>query len=166
MQWSLYWPIPAASDNRTPDCGHRQCTGWSKAWYLSQWNLGRKVQEDLAPSVWYKKHGREKKRAHEQRVREVEHSSFTPLVLTATGGLRTEATSFYKCLASMLSMKWDSPYSITSCWLRWCLTFSLLHSSIQAIRGARSSLGHAIKSPSTMDLVTTEARISRDMIHS
>ena len=37
-------------------------------------------------SICYRKHENEKKRAYEQRIREVEHSSFTPLVLSATGG--------------------------------------------------------------------------------
>ena len=41
-------------------------------------------------------HEKEKKRAHEQRIREVEHSSFTPLVFSATGGMGREATCFYK----------------------------------------------------------------------
>ncbi len=40
-----------------------------------------------------------KKRAYEQRIREVEHSSFTPLVLSATGGLAREVNTFYKRLA-------------------------------------------------------------------
>ena len=107
-----------------------------------------------------KKHEREKKRAYEQRVREVEHSSFTPLVLAATGGLGNEATIFYKHLASMLSQKWDSPYSTTLCWLRCRLAFSLLRSSIQAIRGARSTRGHAARAPCAVDLVITESRLS------
>jgi len=41
-----------------------------------------------------------KKRAHEQMV---EHSSFTPLVFSVTGGMGREATCFYKQLASMLA---------------------------------------------------------------
>ena len=49
-----------------------------------------------------------KKRAYEQRVREIEHASFTPLVLSATGGFAREATIFYKRLASLLATKWDS----------------------------------------------------------
>ena len=118
--------------------------------------------KNMVPSACYRKHEREKKRAYEQRVREVEHSSFTPLVLAATGGLGVEATSFYKRLASKLSQKWDSPYSTTLCWLRCHLAFSLLRSSIQAIRGARSSRGHAVRSPGAVDLVTTESRISDD----
>ena len=87
-----------------------------------------------------------KKRAYEQRVREVEHSSFTPLVLSATGGMANEATTFYKRLASCLAIKWDHSYSSTMSWLRCRLTFSLLRSAIQCIRGARSSCGHATTS--------------------
>ena len=115
--------------------------------------------KNMAPSACYKKHEWEKKRAYEQRVREIEHSSFTPLVLAATGGLGIEATTFYKRLASKLS-QWNSPYSTTLCWLRCCLAFSLLRSSIQAIRGARSSCGHAVRSPGPIDLITTESRIA------
>ena len=59
----------------------------------------------------------EKKRAYQQRIQEVEHSSFTPLVLSATGGMGNEATIFYKQLASLLSQKWDFPYNTTLCWL-------------------------------------------------
>ena len=115
--------------------------------------------KNMAPSACYKKHEREKKRAYEQHVREIEHSSFTPLVLAATGGFGVEATTFYKRLASKLS-QWNSPYSTTLCWLRCRLAFSLLRSSIQAIRGARSSCGYAVRSPGPIDLITTESRIA------
>ena len=104
----------------------------------------------------YRKQESLKKRAYEQRVREVEHSSFTPLVLSATGGMANEATTFYKRLASCLTMKWDYPYSSTMSWLRCRLTFSLLRSAIQCIWGARSSCGHAIKSPPPIDLAISE----------
>ena len=106
----------------------------------------------------YRKHEQQKKRAYEQRTREIEHASFSPLVLAATGGLAREATIFYKRLASMLSSKWDQTYSSTLCWLRCRLAFSLLCSSIQAIRGARSSRGHPVRS-TAIDLVNSEARL-------
>ena len=94
---------------------------------------------------------------YEQRVREVEHASFTPLVLSATGGMANEATTFYKRLASCLANKWDQQYAPTMSWLRCRLIFSLLRSAIQCIRGARSSLGHATKTPAPpMDLVNSE----------
>ena len=63
----------------------------------------------------YRKHELEKKRQYEQRVREVEHASFTPLVLSATGGIANQATVFYKRLACCLAMKWDQPYTAQQC---------------------------------------------------
>ncbi len=84
-------------------------------------------------STCYRKQEGIKKRAYEQRIREVEHSSFTPLVFSATGGMANEATAFYKRLASCLATKWDQSYSSTMSWLRCRLTFSLLRSAIQCI---------------------------------
>ena len=108
----------------------------------------------------YRKQEAIKKRAYEQRVREVEHSSFTPLVMSATGGMAAEATTFYKRLAACLAEKWDQSYSSTMAWLRCRITFSLLHSAIQCFRGARSSCGHATKSPPSIDLVVSEIQLS------
>ena len=106
----------------------------------------------------YRKHELERKCQYEQRVREIEHASFTPLVLLATGGMASEATVFYKRLASCLATKWDQPYSQTMSWLRCLVAFSLLQSAIQCIRGAHSSCGHAAKSHTPpLDLVISEA---------
>ena len=127
-----------------------------------------RVFNPLAPSnrqmtldKCFLKHEKEKKRAYEQRVREVEHATFIPLVMSATGGLAKEATNFYKRLASLLAEKWDQPYSSTLYWLRCSLSFSLLRSAIQCIRGARSSKGHPIKL-SPVDLVMAETGILPD----
>ena len=111
-------------------------------------------------SSCYRKHEQTKKQMYEQRCREVEHASFTPLVISAMGGLANEATTFYRRLASLLASKSDHPYSSTLCWLHSRLAFSLLRSAIQSIRGARSSRGHAIKIPSTVDPVNPESNIS------
>ena len=70
-----------------------------------------RVFNPLSPSnknsitACYKKHKNEKKRAYEQRVREIEHASFTPLVFSATGGMGPQATTLYKRLASLLADK-------------------------------------------------------------
>ncbi len=87
----------------------------------------------------YRRHELEKKRQYEQRIREVEHSTFTPLVLSSTGGMGRAATTFYKRLSSMLSERRDVPYSTMIRWVRCRLSFALLRASIMAIRGARSS---------------------------
>ncbi len=109
----------------------------------------------------FRKHEREKIRAYGQRVREVEHATFVPIVMSATGGLSKQATNFYKRLASLLAEKWDQPYSTTLHWLRCSLSFSLLRSAIQCIRGARSSRGHAMKM-SPVDLVIAEASLQQN----
>jgi len=59
----------------------------------------------------YRKHELAKKRAYESQIREVEHSSFTPLVFSATRGMGHEANIFYKRLASLLCDKWKDPHA-------------------------------------------------------
>ena len=68
-----------------------------------------KVFNPLAPSnsgttlqSCYRKHEITKKRAYELRIREVKHSSFTPLMFSASGGMGHEASVFYKRLASFV----------------------------------------------------------------
>ena len=68
-----------------------------------------------------------------------------------------------KLQIGLFASKWDHPYSSTLCWLRCSLAFFLLHSAIQSIRGARSSCGHAIKTPTVVDLVNVESNISPDV---
>ena len=114
-------------------------------------------------SSCYKNHEKMKKRAYEQRVREIEHASFTPIVFSATGGMAIEATHFYKRLASGLAVKWDQPYSCTMSWLRCRINFSLLRSAIQCIRGARSTIRHACKPIiAPVDLVAAESQLTNE----
>ena len=108
----------------------------------------------------FSKHEKVKKRAYEHRVREVEHASFVPLVMSATGSMAREATNFYKRLVSLLAEKWDQTYNETLHWLRCLISFSLLRSAIQCIQGARSSRGHPFKL-SPVDLVTGEASVQQ-----
>ena len=77
----------------------------------------------------------------EQRIREIEHASFTPIVLSTTGGMGPIATTFYKRLADRLASKWNSSYSQTIGWLRCRLTFfsppliHLMHQRSSFIKG-------------------------------
>ena len=68
--------------------------------------LDVRVFNPLAPSnrstnleKCFLKHEKEKKRSYEQRVCEIEHASFIPIVMSATGGLAKEATNFYRILS-------------------------------------------------------------------
>ena len=83
----------------------------------------------LQSATCYRHHENAKKRSYDQRVREIEHASFVPLVLSVTGGLGRIATT-YKRLASLLSSKCNQPYSTTMGWLLCRLSFTLLRSSL------------------------------------
>ena len=105
----------------------------------------------------YKRHEREKQRSYERRILEVEHSTFTPLVFSVTGGMSKECSKFYKRLASMLADKWNQSYTETLTYLRCCLSDTLLRSSIQSIRGSRSTYHHPVQVP--VDLMQSESRL-------
>jgi len=75
-----------------------------------------------------------KRRMYEERIREIEHGSFTPLVFSCSGGMGPSATIMYKRLASLISEKSSQPYSMTLYWLRCKLSFSLLRSAITCLR--------------------------------
>ena len=114
-----------------------------------------------SPGACYRKH-EEKRRKYEERIREVEHGTFTPLVFSATGGMGTTTEIFYKRLASLISEKNNQDYATTMGWIRCCISFSLIRSAVMCVRGSRSSYHHPI-SPSSMpaDLVAMEGRVPR-----
>ena len=75
-------------------------------------------------SKCYRKHELDKKREYEERVREIEHGSFSPLVFSTAGGMGPIATTVYKRIASLIADKRQEPYSTTLYWLR-CTEFFL-----------------------------------------
>ena len=94
---------------------------------------------NLELSMCYRRAEKEKDRKYGERVRQVEHASFTPLILATTGGVSKLTCAFLKRLASRLADKRDLPYNVTMSWLRCRLSFSLLRSSILCMRGSRRS---------------------------
>ena len=84
-------------------------------------------------SKCYRKHELDKKREYEERIREIEHGSFSPLVFSTAGGMGSIATTVYKRIASLIADKRQEPYSTTLFWLRCKLSFSLLRSAIMCL---------------------------------
>ena len=66
-----------------------------------------------------------KKREYGERVLNVEHGTFTPLVFSCYGGMSTECSRFYDRLSEMLSEKRNDPISVTKSWVRTKINFSL-----------------------------------------
>ena len=105
----------------------------------------------------YRRHEQEKRRIYQERIINVEHGTFTPFVMAATGGLGPAATVVCKRLALLLAEKKGSPYSLTMTWLRTKLAFALLHSAVICLHGSHSVCGRSL-SDSAPDVVA-EARL-------
>ena len=57
-------------------------------------------------------HESEKKRVYNERIIEVEKSSFTPLVFSTSGGMGVKAEAFHKRIASLIAKKGEHPIVI------------------------------------------------------
>jgi hypothetical protein len=112
-------------------------------------------------SKTYESNEKEKKRCYNERVLQVEHGSFTPLVLSATGGMGRECRKFYTRLAEMIAEKRKQPYSLIAAWLKRKICFSLMRSISLCIRGSRtknpSYQTHALLTSISEDAATSEA---------
>ena len=85
----------------------------------------------------YTSHENEKKRSYNQRVVQVEHATFTPLVFSTTGGESPECMKFHKRLATLLSNKRGENYSDSISYIRRRIRFCILRTTLIAIRGYR-----------------------------
>ena len=66
----------------------------------------------------YHHHEQEKRRRYDRRIREVERSSFLPVVLSATGGCGKGATALLKRIAHLQTSRSNEPYSVLMALLR------------------------------------------------
>ena len=171
MSWRWYRTLSTASDTGAVQAQDGKQGRWRPLGLRCRKLLGKgqamRIFNPFAPSYrsntpaqCYCRNELEKRRSYDERVREVEHGSFSPLVFSTTGGMGTAATVVYKRLASLVSEKQDKPYSRTMHWLRCRLSFSLLRSAIMCLRGSRSARHHPSSPPSAaIDLACAEGRV-------
>jgi hypothetical protein len=100
----------------------------------------------------YKQNEDEKKRAYNQRIIQVEKATFTPLVFSTTGGMAPECTLFHKKVAEHIATKTKEEYSDVMNHLRTRLRFSLLKSTLVAVRGERGKQRLARERETTTEL--------------
>ena len=93
--------------------------------------------KDLDTAALFLRQEQEKKRGYNQRVMNVEHGTFTPLVIGTNGGMGVECSKFLANLAEMLSKKQNEEYSDVMGWLRTKLSFEVLRAAILCVRGSR-----------------------------
>lgn len=100
----------------------------------------------------------EKKRRYGDRIREVQHGSFTPLVFSSCGGMGLETGAALRKLASMAAEKRHEPYHHTISLLRMRLHFALLRASFVCLRGTRTR-HNAFPNYIPADVVLHELRV-------
>ena len=93
---------------------------------------------DLSPKQIYRIHENEKKRKYNFRVTEIEQGTFTPLVLTTTGGMADECLRYHLRLAELLSAKKQESYATTISLVRAKVSFAILRSVLLCVRGSRN----------------------------
>ena len=81
--------------------GNRQCAFFD----VKGFNPNTQSYRRSSLKSCFRREENAKKRKHEQRIIEVEHASFIPLVFSTSGVMGTLASTFYKRLPSLLSEK-------------------------------------------------------------
>ena len=90
---------------------------------------------------------KEKKRAYNARVLQIENGTLTPLVFSVYGGMGRECKAFQNRLSSLLAEKRNEQYALVASWIRTKTSFALLRSCLMCIRGSR----HRFHRPTTAD---------------
>ena len=85
----------------------------------------------------YIAHEKEKKRMYNERILQIEKGSFTPIVLSTTGGMGNEAARYNKGIAELIADKRKENYAVVLNYIRTKLRFYLLKGVLISIRGVR-----------------------------
>ena len=99
-------------------------------------NVRRCSKQGLSKT--YQLNEKEKKLLYNKRIMQVEHGTFTPLVMSATREMGRESSKFYSRLSELTSEKRESSYSIVATWIQRKVIFALIKSIGMCPRGSRS----------------------------
>jgi hypothetical protein len=124
-------------------------------------NTNTPCQANLSSEQIYKQHENEKKRQYNDRIMNVEHGTFTPLIFSVNGGAGPEATKFHKHIADLISRKTSDPYSKVMAWIRCKLSFIILRACLTCVRGSRpQKIENSAAVASDISFAHDEARIN------
>ena len=88
------------------------------------------------------------KRQYNNRIMNVEHGTFTPLVFSANGGMATECLKFHKFVGEKIANKSGSRYEKVLSIIQCKLSSLILRASLMCLRGSRffttNSGNHAV----------------------
>ena len=95
-------------------------------------------------------------REYRERIHEVEHADFNPLVFTTVGAMAPQSQIVLKKLAETMSAKKGISRSVVTGWLRVRVSFALLRTTLQCVRGTRRK---NISIENNIDLAVSQAKI-------
>ena len=105
-------------------------------------------------------HQRLKQLEYEERVINVDHGSFCPLVFSTSGAIGPLCTRFLKRWAGKIADKDNSNYAEVMAWLCCRISLALLHSAVMCVRGSRSSRHTPVLDNRQISMA--EGHVSRD----
>ena len=103
--------------------------------------------------------GQEKKQAYNERILQIDHGTFTPLVFSINGSMGRDCQKFYSRLAQTISEKRDLLQSISSNWSREKVCFRLLKSGLLCLPGSRTACRKTAEFEIDVDVSHTVAKI-------
>ena len=106
---------------------------------------------------------KKKKRKYNQRILDVEHGTFTPLVFSCFGGMSKECSAFFKRLTILIAEKRGQRYEDICSYIRTRISFSLIRVAVLCIRGCRKTNDTQFDSIRDIDLhiVQEEANLQK-----
>jgi hypothetical protein len=110
----------------------------------------------LTPAQLFKKSELSKIREYKERILNVEHGDFNPLVFTCSGGMAPQAHIVLKRLAEKMSKKQNLSVSVVSGWLRCRLSFALLRTTLLCVRATRRK---KVECDNNIELAVAAARM-------
>ena len=97
-----------------------------------------------------------KMREYRERIKEVEHSDFNPLVFTTVGAMAPQSQIVLKRIAEKMSDRKGVARSVVTGWMRVRLSFALLRTTLLCVRGTRRKKFHC---EMNVDLAVSQAKI-------
>ena len=100
-------------------------------------NVNCTTQKNFSTAAVFKKTENKKKNKYNDRIMNVEHGTFTPLVFSINGSAGPEAETLHKHLADKISSKTGEKYAEIITWIRCKITFIILRACLACLRGSR-----------------------------
>ena len=122
-------------------------------------NINSETYKDMPIRKVFLQHEREKRRKYNDRILNVDHGTFTPLIYSITGGMGPEALYYHKLLATKLATKNGDRFENVLNFIRCKLSFLILKMALLCIRGSRSQKDNLAAVPDDFDYTCLESRL-------